>query len=77
MRYVSNAKGEKIVIARSAELVVADDMGRERERHKLPYGALLMVDDGSTFYHMNMGWKPTMQSVVALVSVTPMVAYMY
>ena len=47
MRYVSNAKGEKIIIARSAELVVADDMGRERERHKLPYGALLMVDDGA------------------------------
>ncbi|HHW63098.1 MAG TPA: DNA-directed RNA polymerase subunit beta', partial [Rhodocyclaceae bacterium] len=47
MRYVANAKGEKIVIARSAELVVADDMGRERERHKLPYGALLMVDDGA------------------------------
>src|SRR5690606_36965840 len=46
MRYVTNAKGEKIVIARSAELVVADDMGRERERHKLPYGATLMVDDG-------------------------------
>jgi len=47
MRYVSNAKGEKIVIARSAELVVADDMGRERERHKLPYGAMLLVDDGA------------------------------
>ncbi|NMG64584.1 DNA-directed RNA polymerase subunit beta' [Azoarcus indigens] len=48
MRYVSNAKGEKVVIARSAELVVADDMGRERERHKLPYGATLAVDDGAT-----------------------------
>ncbi|HNB07497.1 MAG TPA: DNA-directed RNA polymerase subunit beta', partial [Thauera aminoaromatica] len=47
MRYVSNAKGEKIVIARSAELVVADDMGRERERHKLPYGAMLLVDDAA------------------------------
>ncbi|MBW7862182.1 MAG: DNA-directed RNA polymerase subunit beta' [Rhodocyclaceae bacterium] len=46
MRYVTNAKGEKVVIARSAELVVADDMGRERERHKLPYGATLFVDDG-------------------------------
>jgi DNA-directed RNA polymerase subunit beta' len=48
MRYVSNAKGEKVVIARSAEVVVADDMGRERERHKLPYGAMLLVDDGAT-----------------------------
>ncbi|MGL1834169.1 DNA-directed RNA polymerase subunit beta' [Rhodocyclaceae bacterium SMB388] len=48
MRYVTNAKAEKVVIARSAELVVADDMGRERERHKLPYGATLFVDDGMT-----------------------------
>ncbi|MBS0544426.1 MAG: DNA-directed RNA polymerase subunit beta' [Proteobacteria bacterium] len=47
MRYVANPKGEKVVIARSAEVVVADDMGRERERHKLPYGATLMVDDGA------------------------------
>ncbi len=46
MRYVSNAKSEKIVIARSAEVVIADDLGRERERHKLPYGATLAVDDG-------------------------------
>ena len=46
MRYVTNVKGEKVVIARSAELVVADDLGRERERHKLPYGATLFVDDG-------------------------------
>jgi DNA-directed RNA polymerase subunit beta' len=46
MRYVTNAKSEKIVISRSAELVVADEMGRERERHKLTYGATLLVDDG-------------------------------
>jgi len=47
MRYVSNAKGEKVVIARSAEVVVADKHGRERERHKIPYGATLLVDDGA------------------------------
>jgi DNA-directed RNA polymerase subunit beta' len=46
MRYVTNAKGEKIVISRSAEVVIADDMGRERERHKLTYGGTLLVDDG-------------------------------
>jgi DNA-directed RNA polymerase subunit beta' len=48
MRYVANAKGEKIVISRSAEVVVADDMGRERERHKIPYGATMAVDEGQT-----------------------------
>ncbi|GHU15900.1 DNA-directed RNA polymerase subunit beta' [Betaproteobacteria bacterium] len=47
MRYVSNAKGEKVVIARSAEVVVADKYGRERERHKISYGGSLLVDDGA------------------------------
>ncbi len=46
MRYVTNAKGEKVVIARSAEVMITDDHGRERERHKVPYGATLLVDDG-------------------------------
>ena len=46
MRYVTNAKGELIVIARSGEVMIHDDNGRERERHKLPYGATLQVKDG-------------------------------
>ena len=46
MRYVTNAKGEQIVISRSGEMTITDDNGRERERHKVPYGATLMVLDG-------------------------------
>ncbi|KAB2839176.1 MAG: DNA-directed RNA polymerase subunit beta', partial [Burkholderiales bacterium] len=46
MRYVTNAKGEQVVIARSGEVTVHDDAGRERERHKVPYGATLQVKDG-------------------------------
>ncbi len=46
MRYVTNAKGELVVIARSGEVTVHDDNGRERERHKIPYGATLQVKDG-------------------------------
>jgi DNA-directed RNA polymerase subunit beta' len=46
MRYVSNAKAEKIVISRSAEILITDEMGRERERHKIPYGATLSIDEG-------------------------------
>ena len=45
IRYVTNPKNEKIVISRSGELIVADDNGRERERHKVPYGATLLGDD--------------------------------
>jgi DNA-directed RNA polymerase subunit beta' len=48
MRYVSNAKGDKVVISRSGEIIIADDNGRERERHKVPYGATLQVSDGDT-----------------------------
>ena len=46
MRYVTNVKAEKIVISRSGEVLVTDDNGRERERHKVPYGATLTVADG-------------------------------
>ena len=46
MRYVTNAKGELVVIARSGEVMIHDDNGRERERHKVPYGATLQVKDG-------------------------------
>jgi DNA-directed RNA polymerase subunit beta' len=46
MRYVTNAKGEQIVISRSGEILIADDNGRERERHKVPYGATLLQLDG-------------------------------
>jgi len=43
MRYVTNNKGELVVIARSGEIVIQDEHGRERERHKVPYGAILTV----------------------------------
>jgi DNA-directed RNA polymerase subunit beta' len=46
MRYVTNARNELVVIARSAEVTIHDDNGRERERHKVPYGATLQVKDG-------------------------------
>lgn len=43
MRYVSNSKGELVVIARSGEIIIQDEHGRERERHKVPYGAILTI----------------------------------
>ena len=43
MRYVTNGKGELVVISRSGEIIMLDPHGRERERHKVPYGATLNV----------------------------------
>jgi len=45
MRYVTNSRRELIAISRSGEVVIHDDNGRERERHKTPYGATLLVRD--------------------------------
>ncbi|MBT8578302.1 DNA-directed RNA polymerase subunit beta' [Polynucleobacter paneuropaeus] len=47
MRVVKNAKGEQIVISRSGEALIMDDNGRERERHKVPYGATLSLKEGA------------------------------
>ena len=46
MRYVTNARNELVAISRSGEVVIHDDNGRERERHKAPYGATLLIRDG-------------------------------
>ena len=48
MRYVTNSKKELVVIARSGEIIIADEHGRERERHKVPYGAVLSVKADQT-----------------------------
>ncbi|WNO04961.1 DNA-directed RNA polymerase subunit beta' [Rhodoferax mekongensis] len=48
MRYVTNSKGELVVIARSGEIIIHDEHGRERERHKVPYGAVLTVKADQT-----------------------------
>jgi DNA-directed RNA polymerase subunit beta' len=47
MRYVTNVRGEQIVISRNGEVLVTDESGRERERHKVPYGATLSAMDGA------------------------------
>lgn len=47
MRYVINSRQELIAISRSGEVVIQDDVGRERERHRIPYGATLLVPDGA------------------------------
>ena len=46
MRYVTNSRGELVAISRNGEVVIHDENGRERERHKVPYGATLLARDG-------------------------------
>ncbi|MDH4326323.1 MAG: DNA-directed RNA polymerase subunit beta', partial [Betaproteobacteria bacterium] len=66
MRYVSNAKGDKVVISRSGEVTIVDDNNRERERHKVPYGATLQVVDGDTLRagRIVAAWDPHHRPIV-------------
>jgi DNA-directed RNA polymerase subunit beta' len=66
MRYVQNAKGDKVVISRSGEVIIEDDNHRERERHKVPYGAVLSVTDGKLIKAGNTlaNWDPHHRPIV-------------
>ncbi|HEX7559818.1 MAG TPA: DNA-directed RNA polymerase subunit beta', partial [Usitatibacter sp.] len=47
MRRLTNARKEEVAISRNGEIIISDETGRERERHKVPYGATLTIDDGA------------------------------
>ncbi|MDH3208853.1 MAG: DNA-directed RNA polymerase subunit beta' [Burkholderiaceae bacterium] len=66
MRYVTNGKGELVVISRSGEIVISDQHGRERERHKLPYGATLNVKNNQQIKAGTMlaNWDPLTRPII-------------
>ncbi|MDM0117070.1 DNA-directed RNA polymerase subunit beta' [Variovorax sp. J22R133] len=66
MRYVTNSKGELVVIARSGEIVIHDEHGRERERHKVPYGSTLAVkaDQQIKAGHVLANWDPLTRPII-------------
>jgi DNA-directed RNA polymerase subunit beta' len=66
MRYVTNSKGELVVIARSGEIVIQDEHGRERERHKVPYGATLTVKADQTIKAGTVlaNWDPLTRPII-------------
>ncbi len=46
LKIIKNDSGNYVTVSRSGELSVVDEHGRDRERYKLPYGAVLTVGDG-------------------------------
>jgi len=47
LKTVQHAAGHLVAVSRSGELIVLDPAGRERERYKTPYGAVISVKEGS------------------------------
>ncbi|MFN3714935.1 MAG: DNA-directed RNA polymerase subunit beta' [Alcanivoracaceae bacterium] len=66
VKFVQHKSG-LVVVSRSGELAVADELGRERERYKVPYGAVITVNEGE---QVNGGqiiasWDPHTHPIIA------------
>jgi DNA-directed RNA polymerase subunit beta' len=70
MKTVENVKGELVVVSRSGELIVDDTQGRERERYKLPYGALITIGKNTAVEagQIVATWDPHTHPIVSEVA---------
>ncbi len=46
VKHVVRPDGALVAVSRSGQLAVTDEFGRERERYKLPYGAVISTNEG-------------------------------
>jgi DNA-directed RNA polymerase subunit beta' len=62
--------GTRVVVSRSGEVALADEVGRERERYKVPYGAVLTVGDGDVVQSGEKvaSWDPHTHPVISEVA---------
>ena len=70
LKTVTRDTGELVAVSRSGEIAIADTRGRERERYKLPYGAVILVNEA---VNVDAGqliarWDPHMHPVITEVA---------
>jgi DNA-directed RNA polymerase subunit beta' len=72
MKTVQRISGQLVVVSRSGELVVNDVHGREKERYKLPYGAVINGTDKAKVKvgQVVANWDPHTHPIVAEVAGT-------
>jgi DNA-directed RNA polymerase subunit beta' len=65
-KFVRNSDKKVVIISRSTELTVIDDQGREKERYRVPYGAVLNVDDNASVSSGDIvaNWDPHSHPIV-------------
>lgn len=72
LKTVERIDGDLVAVSRSGELSVLDVRGRERERYKLPYGALLKVKDNQEVSKGSRvaSWDPHTHPIITEVAGT-------
>ncbi len=70
IKTVTHENNNLVAVSRSGEVTILDEFGRERERYKLPYGAVLSVQDHSSVEagQVIATWDPHTHPVISEVS---------
>ena len=70
LKTVTKESGELVAVSRSGEVAIADELGRERERYKLPYGAVITVGEGDAVEagQIIAQWDPHTHPIVTEVT---------
>ncbi|VAX11364.1 DNA-directed RNA polymerase beta' subunit [hydrothermal vent metagenome] len=70
IKTVEHKSGNLVAVSRSGEITVVDDVGRERERYKVPYGAILATGDGDAVDggQLVANWDPHTHPVITEVA---------
>jgi DNA-directed RNA polymerase subunit beta' len=71
-KFVINSDNQVVVTSRSTELTIIDELGRTKENHKLPYGAVLDKQDGAqiTSGEIIANWDPHTHPIITEVEGT-------
>ncbi|WP_335904042.1 DNA-directed RNA polymerase subunit beta' [Shewanella algae] len=69
-KFVKNSDGKLVIVSRSSELAIIDELGREKERYKVPYGTVLETLEGAevTAGQTIANWDPHTHPIITEVA---------
>ena len=67
MKSIKNANGDLVVVSRSSEASIRNELGQVKERYKLPYGAIVHFKDGGKVKSKDKiaDWDPHTHPIIA------------
>jgi len=69
-KFVTNSDAHLVITSRSSELTVIDELGREKERYKVPYGSVVSKKDGEGIQSGEIiaNWDPHTHPIITEVA---------
>ncbi|MCF1427117.1 MAG: DNA-directed RNA polymerase subunit beta' [Shewanella sp.] len=69
-KHVTNSDGKLVIVSRSSELAIIDDVGREKERYKVPYGTVLSIQENEAVKSGQIiaNWDPHTHPIITEVA---------